>query len=391
MHMIPIPIQTRLVRKARTIPDRLLRSFFSRCGEIGQATIIRDVGVDKKASWDGVLWESLNDVSPAIRRNAAWSIGCFGSASAAHQLLQYAVSEPCDTVRFEMVLAAQRCGAGADESFAILEAQAVRKMFGAYGPRTTGGLSSWDLKELRELWPLAQPVSNTSDDPAGMRLDARAQIGANRDDRRAVVVLALMRHPDDVPFLNELWIGAGRRMRLTLCRAMGLHGDPHFIGRLLNCLGSVDVDPGHGFAMRKEAAVAIGRLGFRTSQNALIRALENEAMDFEGRPGAGLGIQHPVRSHILSALGELQAGATILHRYLGNTHGSADGGFYLPAMDALWKCGDTASLAGLMDESDLVAANALGVIRAISGPDAVRSWINDSRPMVARVASAESV
>ena len=142
-------------------------------------------------------------------------------------------------------------------------------------------------------------------------------------------------------------------MRLTLCKAMGLHGSPLFAGRLVDCLRSMSVDPGHGFALRMESAIALGRLGFSLNRTVLVQALENEALDFEGRPGAGLGVQHSVRSHILAALGELQAAPNVLCQYLGNTHGSADGGFYLPAMDALWKVGHASLLERLMNALEL--------------------------------------
>ena len=161
--------------------------------------------------------------------------------------------------------------------------------------------------------------------------------------------------------------------------------------RLKKALTAIDVDPGHGFALRSHAAVALGRLGLKDAIRPLVKALASEALDFEGRPGAGLGIQQPVRSDIISALGELQCPPDALMTYLGNTHGSAHGGFYLPTMDALWKAGDAEPLYELLGQSDLVAANALGTIRAISGVQAVSRWKDDAREMVASVARAPSV
>jgi hypothetical protein len=54
-------------------------------------------------------------------------------------------------------------------------------------------------------------------------------------------------------------------------------------------------------------------------------------------------------------------------------------------MDALWKHGNGAGLRELMSHTDLVAANALGVLHAIEGDSALNEWKNDKRPMIAAV------
>jgi len=66
-----------------------------------------------------------------------------------------------------------------------------------------------------------------------------------------------------------------------------------------------------------------------------------ERIDHEGRPGAGLGIQFPVRTTIVWALGETQEKRAIpkLIELLSEDSGSALGGLYLSAMDALIKIG----------------------------------------------------
>tara|TARA_B110000495_G_C22769754_1_gene450501 strand:- start:330 stop:683 length:354 start_codon:yes stop_codon:yes gene_type:complete len=113
-----------------------------------------------------------------------------------------------------------------------------------------------------------------------------------------------------------------------------------------------------------------------------------EALDQEGRPGAGLGIQRPVRRYLLAALGELQCSADVLAQYLGNTHGSAEGGFYLPAMDALWKVGDSKCLRRSLDGPEFVAANALGVLVALGGEAVLEPYTGDLRPMIQAVVGA---
>lgn len=184
---------------------------------------------------------------------------------------------------------------------------------------------------------------------------------------------------------------AGRREQHALFNALGLDGDPRALPLLTDALRATDVDPGRGFTQRRLAATAIGRIGLRDGTPILLRALKDEALDFEGRPGAGMGIQYPVRTNLVWALGEVGDPAAIptLVSYLSNTSGSAFGGFYLAAMDALWKLGNAAIPAlttALATGPDTQAAHALGVLLAL-GHD-TKPWRADARPGVARVARA---
>jgi HEAT repeat protein len=96
-----------------------------------------------------------------------------------------------------------------------------------------------------------------------------------------------------------------------------------------------------------------------------------EAIDHEGRPGAGLGIQYPVRTNIIWALGEIQDPRAIpaLVALLGDDAGSALGGFYLAAMDALVKIGGAATpaLERLARSSKgKASANASGILSVLA-------------------------
>ena len=95
--------------------------------------------------------------------------------------------------------------------------------------------------------------------------------------------------------------------------------------------------------------------------------MRDEALDHEGRPGAGLGIQRPVRASMLAALGELGdvSIAPYIAGYLGNTSGTAHGGYYLQAMDALVKLGAKREAELLVGADEVTAANARGVIDAL--------------------------
>ena len=168
-----------------------------------------------------------------------------------------------------------------------------------------------------------------------------------------------------------------------------MHGDPRAVPALRATLRAIDVDPGQGFAGRRLSGEALGRIGDPGAGPLLARALEDEALDYEGRPGAGLGVQFPVRSVLLVALGEAgaRAQAGLLAGYLSNTHGSALGGFYLPAMDALWKIGEIPPLLALLrSDEELVVANAAGVLGALGERAPLADLLRDPRPRVAAAA-----
>jgi HEAT repeat protein len=132
----------------------------------------------------------------------------------------------------------------------------------------------------------------------------------------------------------------------------------------------------------------LGRLGLVAATRWLLRALSDEAHDHEGRPGAGLGIQYPVRADILWALGEIAdpAAVPVLVGYLGDVQGSALGGFRLPAMEALRKVGPPAipALQRAAAGPEVVAAHAVAVLRALNADTA--RWRTDPRSSVARAA-----
>lgn len=221
------------------------------------------------------------------------------------------------------------------------------------------------------------------------RLAALVQPPEGVQERGLLLDLAALQHPDDFSVLTARFLSAGRREEHSLHMALGLSGDPRGLPLLRKALFATDVDPGRGFAQRRLCAIAMGRLGLAEAGPMLLRALDIEARDFEGRPGAGLGIQYPVRTDLLEALGELQAHAAIpvLIRHLGDTHGSAFGGFYLAAMDALSRFGPVAVPAlteHVRVAPELPASNALGVL-AMAGVN-TQEWLKDPRRLVRETA-----
>jgi len=98
-----------------------------------------------------------------------------------------------------------------------------------------------------------------------------------------------------------------------------------------------------------------------------------ERIDHEGRPGAGLGIQFPVRTTIVWALGEIQEKRAIpkLIELLVDDSGSALGGLYLSAMDALIKIGsDSEKALYRYAEQNNHSSGALCAVEVLSKIDA---------------------
>lgn len=339
---------------------------------------------------------ALRDPAPGVRRAAAVSLSLLApDPGLCRALLQVAASERCDEPRLSMAVCATRLGASTAEAWGLVAAAAGRVLQTCYGPRAAASAVLGGLGELRRRWAAALCPGWPWEDPVAVPVEplvlarrrARSLLTQDPEDRAAADALAALQDPEDLARLSALREGQGRRASLAGVVALGLHGDPRALPDLLGVLQAVDVDPGAGFAGRARAAVAIGRLGLPEAAPALLRALVDEAMDHEGRPGAGLGVQVPVRSALLSALGECgePSVAEVLAGYLANTHGSALGGFHLPAMDALWKLGDPAPLRALLNGPEIAAANAAGVLAALGDLEAIRPLRGDGRALVAQV------
>ena len=327
------------------------------------------------------LMEALRDPAPGVRKAAAMGLGQDGRARHAPALLDALRRERMVTPRLALAAAWARCGGDAETALRLALAPAqlsVRTARGAREPESAAGFGPDNL--THELLRLLNPEWMSHPPPWGppptaAALRARLLAEVQRDvhsgeGRQALEDLGALGHPEDLPLLYEAQHSAGRRGSNSVIIAMGLHGDPRLAPLLIQQLERVDVDPGRGFAWRRLSAVALGRLGLPTLAPTLLKALEVEALDFEGRPGAGLGVQFPVRVHLLWALGELgdlNAAPTLI-AYLGNLHGSALGGFHLPAMGALWKLGPAVApalerlAAGAIEEPGV---NAVGVLEAL--------------------------
>lgn len=300
-----------------------------------------------------LLGRLLVDPRVAVRRAAAVALtdrrgGAVGLLRAAFD------SERTDAGRLRLAVALARAGEASGPLADALAAHAGRRFQTHGGPRSPMAASGVAPLVERFWRALGGPVD---------------ELRSRRREDLDFVGLAELRHPDDVAWLRSHARGAGRRGSHALLLALARTGDPDVARELLAALRARDVDPGHGFAQRRIAAEGLGELGLRSSVPALLAAVGDEVHDFEGRPGAGLGIQFPVRAAVYYALGEIADARAVpaLVAALGDTHGSAFGGFYLPAMDALWKIGPEAAPAvrhAARDPAEIVSANAAGILRA---------------------------
>ena len=326
----------------------------------------------------GDVEPALASPSPAVRRAAVGALGTLGDPAALPALKRQ--RERNEEGRLAVAVARARCGDEQAPLLAELASFDARTLHTPTGPRQPGAMSG--RPPLVERFALA-----LGDTRARLLVERRAAFDA---DPGAAMALAVLGHPDDRARIEARLTGAGRRGEHALLAALAVHGDPGVFGLLVERLRATDVDPGRGFAFRRVAAAGLGQLGLAEATPVLLRALDDEVHDYEGRPGAGLGVQYPVRGVILWALGEIGDSRAIpaLIRHLGDTHGSALGGFHLPAMDALVKLGPRVlpavrEVRARGDES--AATSAVGVLAALG--ESVRVEDGD-RPAVRKMVEA---
>ena len=343
-------------------PD-VLRTVLRRGAPRDRIATARLLGRDPRAmrAW-------LGDPVPGVRREAAHAVGLGGESADVPRLEARLELEPTDAVRFDVGLALVRCGAPANDVRKALARHGTQTFLTVDGPRSP----------LGAVGPEATTIE--------WRFD-RA-LGVPTDD----LVTKALRRETTVADLGAVVDGPARRVRHVAVEALGALGDPDALSTLERVLEDMEADPGFGFRSRRTAAFAIARIGDPTTLGILTRALDREALDHEGRPGSGLGIQAPVRAALLYAIGEIgnRSACRLLAGYLAHTHGSALGGLHLPAMGALVKLGGAHEAAALLDGPEVAAAHALPVLQALGRADLVRARANDPRSSVGRIARALS-
>lgn len=225
-------------------------------------------------------------------------------------------------------------------------------------------LAGWAGRRLPTVGGDRAPALAISRRPLVERFDS---VRAGGDD---ILARARRRDPRDLDALHAARETAGRRGDHALLVALADHGDPRAYVDFKDALLARDVDPGRGFTQRRLAADGLGALGLRAGVSLIAGALRDERADFEGRPGAGLGIQYPVRANLLYALGEIghTSAIPLLLPYLDDSSSSALGGLDLPAMDSLLRIGPTAAeplrraLSGLGERGRRNATALLGAL-----------------------------
>jgi hypothetical protein len=286
---------------------------------------------------------------PAARRVGSLGLGRLGTGEDKALLWDLLQEERVDAVRLALAVAWVRCGGKTEEA---LEFLAVRRAPG--------------LSEKPEVWvDEARGVLETNPSDLRGRLDADP--GGGRE-----VLLHLCAHqwPEDAERIQRVQQAAGRRGEHACLEATGRLGSPSGRSVLVDGLDEMHVDPGRGLAHRRVSAEALGRLGLPEGFRPLKRALFAEEAAL-GSPGAGMGVQFPVRDTVLRAIGELQdrRALPLFLSWLGAEAESPLGGLHLPAMEGLWKLGASAvpALEAVASkESGPAARNAQVVLAAIS-------------------------
>ena len=286
---------------------------------------------------------------PAARRVGSLGLGRLGREEDRSLLWDRLQEERVDAVRLALAVAWVRCGGNKEEALECLSQR------GAPG-----------LSEKPRLWAYeARGVLESNPSDLRERLDRDP--GGGRE-----VLLQLCAHqwPEDVERIHRVRQAAGRRGEHACLEATGRLGCPSGRSILVDGLDEMHVDPGRGIAHRRASADALGRLGLPEAFRPLKRALLAEEAAL-GSPGAGMGVQYPVRDTVLRAIGELQDRRAIplFLSWLGAEAESPMGGLHLPAMEGLWKLGERA-VPALEDvasrESGPAARNAQAVLSAIS-------------------------
>jgi HEAT repeat protein len=348
----------------------------------------------------------LKDAIPGVRSAAAAGLGGHGDPSALTALELQLVQERCTWPLIAAAVAWVRCGGSLSQAQEALAYSAESTVQTVYGPRNPSATTETSTRQVQHwfhrcLFPFAEtpPLLESGERPPS-RSECRSALLDSLNEPNAALkpkvleALALQQHPDDFATLERFLNVAGRRGGNALLLSIGLHGDPRWVPLFRNKISDVSVDPSRGFAWRRISGIGLGRIGSPDAAGILLRALKSEAQDFEGRPGAGLGIQYPVRTVLLWALGECGATscAKELASYLGNVSGSALGGFYLAAMEGLAKLPIHAVQPVMQRKlgagDPIEAAHALSVWSLVASPAVARDFEDDAREPVRTIAKA---
>ena len=112
-------------------PDRMLVILGDRGPDQIRIVAQREIGSRGLRSGRSVLLGNLSSSVPGVRRSSAWALGRLAEARDAQTLIESAAGERVDSVRFDLCLAAARCGYSPTEAYAVAERASRRELVGA--------------------------------------------------------------------------------------------------------------------------------------------------------------------------------------------------------------------------------------------------------------------
>ena len=320
-----------------------------------QCQLMRELAQREDPKAKKTFLAQMTSDEAGIRRAAARGLGSLGQGKLVEKRLR---TEPCTSVKLELARVWISSGEAPQIAHKALKEHAERSLLTHAGQRQPALIVAHDYEAL--LRTLATSLKEPNSTPDLAPSAATEELGK----------VAHQGRPEDFDYLRAHLTTGGRRLEHLAILLLGIHGDPRSLKVLCALLSEMSVDPARGFAHRRMAATALGRLGLKEAGPALLRALRQEPADHEGRPGAGLGIQYPVRTNIIWALGEIQEERAIpaLIHLLDDDAGSPLGGFYSGSMDALLKIGPKAAphLKKAALSNGKKGLNAKGVLKALA-------------------------
>ena len=155
MNVIANRLNRSILWRIEGVPDRMLAILGDRGPDQIRIVAQREIGSRGLRLGRDALLRNLSSSVPGVRRSSAWALGRLGESDDAQVLISAALKERVDAVRFELCVAAVRCGYNAEEACAVVERAARRELVGVYGVRSVGGYAGYGEQMVCQYWGAA--------------------------------------------------------------------------------------------------------------------------------------------------------------------------------------------------------------------------------------------